>query len=67
MSLSKDEDLNTLSNKENYTVKTVNGIQILDNDFPGLKDQKKNCSIGCLMNQLMCQILKGLICQKEVI
>ena len=41
MSLSKDEDLNTLSNKENYTVKTVNGIQILDNDFPGLKDQRR--------------------------
>ena len=41
MSLSKDEDLNTLSSKENYTVKTVNGIQILDNDFPGLKDQRR--------------------------
>ena len=41
MSLSKDEDLNALSNKENYTVKTVNGIQILDNDFPGLKDQRR--------------------------
>ncbi|MDA8641859.1 peptidylprolyl isomerase [Flavobacteriaceae bacterium] len=41
MSLSKDEDLNVLSNKENYTVKTVNGIQILDNDFPGLKDQRR--------------------------
>ncbi|MDA8808015.1 peptidylprolyl isomerase [Flavobacteriaceae bacterium] len=41
MSLSKDGDLNTLSSKENYTVKTVNGIQILDNDFPGLKDQRR--------------------------
>ena len=41
MSLSKDGDLNALSSKENYTVKTVNGIQILDNDFPGLKDQRR--------------------------
>jgi peptidyl-prolyl cis-trans isomerase D len=41
MNLSKDGDLNALSNKENYTVKTVNGIQILDNDFPGLKDQRR--------------------------
>jgi len=41
MNLSKDGDLNTLSNKENYTIKTVNGIEILDNDFPGLKDQRR--------------------------
>ena len=41
MNLSKDGDLNALSNKENYTIKTVNGIEILDNDFPGLKDQRR--------------------------
>ena len=41
MNLSKEGDLNALSNKENYTIKSVNGIQILDNDFPGLKDQRR--------------------------
>lgn len=41
MNLSKDGDINALAENENYTVKTVNGIQILDNDFPGLKDQRR--------------------------
>jgi peptidyl-prolyl cis-trans isomerase D len=41
MNLSKEGDLNTLADKENYSVKIVNGIQILDNDFPGLKDQRR--------------------------
>ena len=41
MNLSKEGDLNALSNKENYTIKSVKGIQILDNDFPGLKDQRR--------------------------
>ena len=41
MNLSKEGDLNTLADKENYTVKIVNGVQILDNDFPGLKDQRR--------------------------
>ena len=41
MNLSKEGDINALAENENYTVKTVNGIQILDNDFPGLKDQRR--------------------------
>ena len=41
MNLSKEGDINALAENENYTVKKVNGIQILDNDFPGLKDQRR--------------------------
>ena len=41
MNLSKNNDLNSIANEFNYEVKTVNNIQILDNDFPGLKNQRR--------------------------
>lgn len=41
MNLSKEGNLNALADKDDYILKTVNGVQILDNDFPGLKDQRK--------------------------
>ncbi|MDB4049725.1 peptidylprolyl isomerase [Flavobacteriaceae bacterium] len=41
MNLSKEGNLNALADKDDYILKTVNGIQILDNDFPGLKDQRR--------------------------
>ena len=34
-------DLYSIANEFNYEVKTVNNIQILDNDFPGLKNQRR--------------------------
>ena len=41
MNLSKEGNLNALADKDDYILKTVNGVQILDNDFPGLKDQRR--------------------------
>jgi len=41
MSLSKDLDFSTLANDSDYDIKVVNGVKILDNDFPGLQDQRK--------------------------
>ena len=41
MSLSKDLDFSTLANESDYDIKVVNGVKILDNDFPGLQDQRK--------------------------
>ena len=41
MSLSKDLDFSTLANESNYDIKVVNGVKILDNDFPGLQDQRR--------------------------
>ena len=41
MNLSKNSDLNTISDELNYEIKSVNNIQILDNDFPGLKNQRR--------------------------
>ena len=41
MSLSKDLDFSTLANESDYDIKVVNGVKILDNDFPGLKDQRR--------------------------
>ena len=33
--------LSVFENKLNYEIKSVNNIQILDNDFPGLKNQRR--------------------------
>lgn len=41
MSLSKDLDFSTLANESDYDIKVVNGVKILDNDFPGLQDQRR--------------------------
>ena len=41
MNLSKNSDLNTIADELNYEIKNVNNIQILDNDFPGLKNQRR--------------------------
>ena len=41
MNLSKNSDLNTIADELNYEIKSVNNIQILDNDFPGLKNQRR--------------------------
>jgi len=41
MSLSKDLDFSTLANESDYDIKAVNGVKILDNDFPGLQDQRR--------------------------
>ena len=41
MNLSKNTDLNTIADELNYEIKNVNNIQILDNDFPGLKNQRR--------------------------
>lgn len=41
MNLSKNPDFKSIADESNYEIKVVNGVKILDNDFPGLKNQRR--------------------------
>jgi len=41
MNLSKNPDFKLIADQSNYEIKVVNGVKILDNDFPGLKNQRR--------------------------